>query len=278
MSVKALVDDAETKQITNSNFRSWILELKHAVYDAEDLLDKIATEALRRKMESQDQNAVEQSLINQAHILLLEVNCGREKAFQRPPATSMVDDSRVYGRDVEKEEILRLLNPQSLTETRIDVIPIVGMGGLGKTTLAQLIYNDSRVDDWFEIKAWVCVFEEFDAFNVTKTLLEEFTRGHDGSHSLNQLQIQIMEKLSGKKYLIVMDYVWNKNYVDWEELRIPFNYGAQNNKIIGTTCNESVASVMRFMRTVPTYRLEILSNDDCCKLFARHAFVVKQAP
>ncbi|KAE8669417.1 putative LRR and NB-ARC domains-containing disease resistance protein [Hibiscus syriacus] len=111
MSVKVLLDDAETKQITNPNVRSWILELKDAVYDAEDLLDEIATQALRRKMESHDQTtAVVQVtsffsslipfkdgmvsnlkeilgrleyLINQAHILRLEVNCGREKAFQR---------------------------------------------------------------------------------------------------------------------------------------------------------------------------------------------------
>ncbi|XP_039019428.1 putative disease resistance RPP13-like protein 1 [Hibiscus syriacus] len=297
MSVKALLDDAETKQITNSNVRSWIIELKHAVYDAEDLLDEIATEALRRKMESQDQTTVQQvtsfftslnpfkdgmvskldeilgrleSLINQAHILRLEVNCGREKSFQRPPATSLVDESGVYGRDGEKEEILRLLNPQNPTGNPIDVIPIVGMGGLGKTTLAQLIYNDSRVDDWFDIKAWVCVSEELDAFNVTETLLEEITRSRDDSQSLNQLQLKLKEKLSGKKFLFVLDDVWNEKYVDWEELRIPFNSGAQNSKIIVTTRSGIVASIMR---TLPTYRLEILSDDDCWKLFASHAFV-----
>ncbi|KAK8714260.1 hypothetical protein V6N13_149453 [Hibiscus sabdariffa] len=79
-------------------------------------------------------------VINQKHILGLKENCRAEKPFQRSPATSLVDESGVYGRDGEKEEILRLLNPQNPTENGIDVIPIVGMGGLGKTTLAQLIY------------------------------------------------------------------------------------------------------------------------------------------
>ncbi|KAK8714208.1 hypothetical protein V6N13_149402 [Hibiscus sabdariffa] len=304
MSVRAVLDDAETKMITNSNVRNWIFELKDAVYDAEDLLDEIATEALGRKLESQDQTATASTstvkqvtsfftslnpfkdgtvskleeilgrleyLINQTQILGLKVNCRAEKAFQRSPATSLVDDlSAVYGRDGEKEEILRLLNPQNPPEKRIDVIPIVGMGGLGKTTLAQLIYNDSRVDDWFQIKAWVCVSEEFDAFTVTKTLLQEITRSCVDGHSLNQLQLQLKEKLSEKRFLIVLDDVWNENYVDWEELRIPFHYGAENSKIIVTTRSETVASIVR---TVPTYCLETLSNDDCWKVFARHAFV-----
>ncbi|KAE8686823.1 Gibberellin-regulated family protein [Hibiscus syriacus] len=297
ISVKALLDDAEKKQITNSYVRSWIVKLKDAVYDAEDLLDEIATEALRRKMESHDQTTMKkvisffpsrnpfkdgmvskldeilgrlESLINKAHILCLEVNCGREKSSQRPPAASLVDESGVYGRDGEKEEILRLLNAQNPTGNPIDVIPIVGMGGLGKTTLAQLIYNDSRVGDWFDLKAWVCVSEEFDAFHVTKTLLEEITRSSDDSQSLNQLQLKLKEKLSGKKFLFVLDDVWNEKYVDWAELRIPFYYGAQNSKIIVTTRNEGVAAIMR---TVPTYRLETLSDDDCWKLFASHAFV-----
>ncbi|KAL4353864.1 hypothetical protein GQ457_06G003310 [Hibiscus cannabinus] len=302
MSVKALLDDAETKQITNSNVRSWIDKLRDAVYDAEDLLDEIATEALRRKLESQDQTSTStvkqvtsffsslnpfkdgmvakleeilgrlEPLINQAHILRLEENCRVEKSVQRSASTSLVDDeSGVYGRDCEKEEILRLLNPQNPTENRVDVIPIVGMGGLGKTTLARLIYNDSRVDDWFEIKAWVCVSEEFDAFNVTKTLLEEISRSCAGSHSLNQLQLQLKEKLSGKKFLFVLDDVWNENYDVWDELRTPFSYGAHDSKIIVTTRSESVASIMR---TIPTYRLGTLSNDDCWKVFERHAFVI----
>ncbi|KAK8714292.1 hypothetical protein V6N13_149485 [Hibiscus sabdariffa] len=267
VSVKAVLDDAETKQITNSNVRSWIVELKDAVYDAEDLLDEIATEALRRKLESQDQTATStvkqvtsffyslnpfkdgmvakledilgrlEPLINQAHILRLEENRRVEKPVQRPASTSSVpEESGVYGRDGEKEEILRLLNPQNPTENGIDVIPIV----------------------------------EFDAFNVTKFLLGEITRSCVDSHSLNQLQLQLKEKLSGKKFLFVLDDVWNENYVDWEELKMPFNYGAQNSKIIVTTRNESVASIMR---TIPTYRLQTLSNDDCWKVFARHAFV-----
>ncbi|KAG4201754.1 hypothetical protein ERO13_A05G298300v2 [Gossypium hirsutum] len=253
MSVKAVLDDTENKQITNPNVKSWTDELKDAIYDAEDLLDEISTEALWNKIESEYQTtAMKQvrsffssfnpfndgmqskledilgrldNLLNQKQILGLKENFKGENAFQRTPATCLVDESD------------------------IDVIPIVGMGGLGKTTLAQLIYNDLRVDKWFHPKAWVCVSEEFDAFKLTKTILEEIKCRCDGSQNLNQLQLELKEQLSGKKYLVILDDVWNENYAVWEQLSIPFKFRAQNSKII------------------------TLSNDDCWKLFAKHAFV-----
>ncbi|TYJ36606.1 hypothetical protein E1A91_A05G318200v1 [Gossypium mustelinum] len=297
MSVKAVLDDAENKQITNPSVKSWTDELKDAVYDAEDLLDEISTEALRNKIESEYQTTAMKQvssffssfnpfkdgmqskqeeilgrldyLLNQKQILGLKENYKGEKAFQRTPATSLVDESDVCGRDDEKEEIMKLLDPQNLSENQIDVIPIVGMGGLGKTTFAQLIYNHPRVDKWFDRKAWVCVSEEFDAFKVTKTILEEIKCSSDGSENLNQLQRKLKKQLSGKKYLIILDDVWNKNYFHWKELASPCTSGAKNSKIIVTTRDENVAAIMR---NVPTYHLDVLSDDDCWKLFAKHAF------
>ncbi|TYH19131.1 hypothetical protein ES288_A05G328400v1 [Gossypium darwinii] len=283
MSVKAVLDDAENKQITNPNVKSWTDELKDAVYDAEDLLDEISTEALRNKIESKYQTtAMKQvrsffssfnpfndgmqskledilgrldNLLNQKQILGLKENFKGENAFQRTPATCLVDESDVCGRDDEKEEIMKLLDPQNLSENQIDVIPIVGMGGLGKTTLAQLIYNDPRVDKWFHPKAWVCVSEEFDAFKVAKTILEEIKCRCDGNQNLNQLQLKLKEQLSGKKYLIILD----------DSLQVPSLLGPR----IVTTRDKNVAAIMR---NVPTYHLDVLSADDCWKLFAKHAF------
>ncbi|MBA0624470.1 hypothetical protein Godav_009822, partial [Gossypium davidsonii] len=141
MSVKAVLDDAENKQIANPNVKSWTDELKDAVYDAEDLLDEISTEALRNKIESEcqttpmkqvssvfsslnlfkdgAQSKLEEilgrldNLLNQKQILGLKENSEGEKAFQRTPATSLVDESDVCGRDDEKEEIMKLLDPQN---------------------------------------------------------------------------------------------------------------------------------------------------------------------
>ncbi|XVE68910.1 hypothetical protein DITRI_Ditri09bG0107500 [Diplodiscus trichospermus] len=296
MLVNVVLDDAENKQIINPNVRSWIDELKDAVYDAEDLLDEIAAKALQSRMKLEDQTSVVQQagrilsslnpfkegmgskleeilgrleyLVNQKDILCLKESRA-EKIFQRTPATSLVDESSVYGRDDEKEAILKLLDPEYARENQMDVIPIVGMGGLGKTTLAQLIYNDERVKKWFDLKAWVCVSEEFDSFRVTKTILQEIILSVDADQNLNQLQLKLKDKLLGKKFLFVLDDVWNENYDDWVGLKSLFCFGAKNSKILVTTRNENVASIMS---TVPSYHLRTLSDDACWMLFAKHAF------
>ncbi|OMO87039.1 Disease resistance protein [Corchorus capsularis] len=296
MSVRAVVDDAEDKQITKPSVKDWLSELKDAVYDAEDFLDEIAYEALRTSLESEDQTTSTkvsrffsslnpfnkrimeskleeilkrlECLVSQKDILGLK-DCRAEKSFQRSPATSLVDESCVYGRVDEKEAIMEFLRPEYASGNQIDVIPIVGMGGVGKTTLAQLVYNDKRVDGWFDLKAWVCVSDEFDAFRVTETILQQITPGCDGSLDLNQLQLKLKEKLLGKKFLFILDDVWNENSVDWEALTSPFHFGAKSSKIVVTTRNDKVADIMR---TVPTYHLNVLSSEDCWHVFAKRAF------
>ncbi|XP_058226035.1 putative disease resistance RPP13-like protein 1 [Rhododendron vialii] len=144
------------------------------------------------------------------------------------------------------------------------------MGGVGKTTLAQAVYNDETVGEHFEMKAWVCVSEVFDIVGVTKTILESVTSETCHFNTLDQVQNQLKKALAGKKFLIVLDDVWNEKHGDWTSLKSPFNDGASGSKVIVTTRNRDVALMMAGIDKF--HPLKELSEDDCWSVFAQHAF------
>ncbi|XP_054815035.1 putative disease resistance protein At3g14460 [Prosopis cineraria] len=212
-------------------------------------------------------------LIEEKDVLRLQVGiCFRWSP--KTPTTSLVEESEAYGRDGDREAIVELLLSGNSSDEKIRVIPIVGMGGVGKSTLAQLVYNDERVKTVFELKAWVCVSEEFDVVRVTKLILEAIGLGGHGTNDLNSLQLKLKEMLYGRKFLIVLDDVWNENYDEWCHLKRPFQYGAQASRIVVTTRSQRVASIMQ---TVESYKLKYLSDEDCWNLFAKHAYGYKNS-
>ncbi|XP_057513816.1 putative disease resistance RPP13-like protein 1 isoform X2 [Actinidia eriantha] len=164
---------------------------------------------------------------------------------------------------------MELLLSDQVSNTKFGVVPIVGMGGVGKTTLAQMVYNDETVEKHFNIKAWVCVSDNFDIMRVTKAILESVTSRTYDFKELDQVQVQLKRGLAGKKFLIVLDDVWNKNHGDWSKLKSPLIDGAQGSKVIVTTRDRDVAGMVG---TVKYHHLKQLSDDDCWFVFSQHAF------
>ncbi|KDO40973.1 hypothetical protein CISIN_1g042037mg, partial [Citrus sinensis] len=213
-----------------------------------------------------------QDIVTQKDSLGLNVSSAErsKKDIQRLPTTSLVNEAKVYGRETEKKEIVELLlKDDSRNDGGFSVIPIIGMGGLGKTTLAQLVYNDKQVQDHFDLKAWTCVSDDFDVIRLTKSILNCIATDQNlDNHDLNLLQEKLKKQLFGKKFLLVLDDVWNDNYNDWVDLSLPFEAGAEGSKIVVTTRNQEVAKIMS---PDQAYELKNLSTEDCLLVFAQHS-------
>lgn len=194
----------------------------------------------------------------------------RASTWERPPTTSLINEA-VQGRDKERKDIVDLLLKDEAGESNFGVLPIVGIGGTGKTTLAQLVCKDEGIMKHFDPIAWVCISEESDVVKISEAILRALS--HNPSTDLNDFN-KVQQTLGGiltrKKFLLVLDDVWNINHDEqWNTLQTPFKYGEKGSRIIITTRDANVARTMKAYDA--RYTLQPLSDDDCWSLFVKHA-------
>lgn len=299
--IQALLEDAEEKQLKDRSVRYWLVKLKDVAYDMDELLDKYTAEVLKRKMEREAQSmqvcscfanicwhgllqfklrnrirAIRErfdKIARERESLGLQIldRTNQLQVTERPQTSSLVDDINVVGRETDKEKIIKILLADAGSTPNVSVLPIVGMGGLGKTTLAQLVYNDHRVKEHFQLRIWVCVSEIFDEMKLTKETLESTTSGYScTTRNLNLLHEELVEKFKGKRFLLVLDDVWNEDPNKWYTYSNALRSGNRGSKIIVTTQNESVG---RIMGGVSPYKLKQLSDSECWTVFRNYAFL-----
>ena len=291
MDINAVIDDAEQKQFTNSMVRKWLHEVRDALYDAEDLLEEIDYEFSKSELKAEFQcSASKVSSIESKMIQLLDdleslldqklvqdfkissdVGSGLANSVlgKRNESSSLVTQEVIYGRDDDKKIILNWLTSDNGNHNQLSILCIlVGMGGMGKTTLAQHVYNDLIIEAKFAIKAWVCVSDEFDVFKLTKAILEGIHQSTDDSRNLEMVQGRLKESLTGRKFLLVLDDVWNEDRDQRKSLQTSLKYGAKGSKILVTTRNNEVVSTLESNNI---HQLEKLQENYSWQVFAKHA-------
>ena len=179
-----------------------------------------------------------------------------------------VDEPTVYGREDDSKRAMELLLSDECRGNDVSVIRIVAAAGVGKTTLAKLLYSNSTLCETFEIRAWVHVNGRFDVRMLQKAIIESLTGIFCRLTELVEIQEAVREELLGKRFFLVLDNVCNDDLSFWGSLLIPLSVGAKGSIIIATTRNEK-ADV--FMDTVHSYKLSRLSEGNCWSIFLQAA-------
>ncbi|XBI05257.1 hypothetical protein VPH35_133438 [Triticum aestivum] len=185
--------------------------------------------------------------------------------------TSNLVQRKIYGRAAEKKFIINLIREHK-SAAGVTVVPIVGIGGVGKTALAQVVYNDPAVGNQFDLRIWIWVSNMFDEVRLTREMLNFVSREiHQGLCSFAKLQEVLKSNIKSKRVLLVLDDVWDdRNDSRWDQLLAPFTSdGANNNLILMTTRKPSFA---KRRGTTEPIKLSALGKDDFYLLFKVCAF------
>ncbi|CDP15890.1 unnamed protein product [Coffea canephora] len=301
--MQALISDAKCKQSTRESTREavqlWLKRLQSIARDAEIVLDDFGYEVLRQKVENRKRDKVRNFFSSSNPISfrlemankIKNVRASLEEAYreanqigfhpaQLPMASAdhkqdrstdpFVDESQTVGRGDEVSEIVSMLISSDY-EKDLPVISIVGMGGQGKTTLAQMVLKNDSVVKHFDKTIWVCVSDDFKVERLLNEMLQSLERKSADTTNTEALVRKLQENLKGKSYLLVLDDVWNEDREKWDGMRrrLLAIGGGPGSKILATTRSDEVASAMQ---TSGLHHLDILSDDHSWMLFEKLAF------
>ncbi|XP_056161618.1 putative disease resistance protein RGA1 [Syzygium oleosum] len=156
-------------------------------------------------------------------------------------------------------------------QENVSILPIVGIGGLGKTALAQCVYNDNIVSKHFNLKMWVCVSDDFDIKKIVKNMIACAKTKEPTEVAMERLQSELRGEIDGKRYLLILDDVWNVERETWLSLKTLLLGGAGGSKILITTRLTSVAKITgtaspHLLKGLDeSASLELLMQMACCK-------------
>ena len=300
--IQAVLEDAEEMQVNNRQVRDWLMKLRDAVFDADDLLSEFSTYVLRQSVmggtkmtrkvriffSSTNQLAFGLKMAHKIKAMRERLNdiANDRNNFQlvghpletrvvtrgRDQTHSFVTEEEVVGREGDKKAIIDQLLDFDVEEN-VSFISIVGIGGLGKTTLAQYVYSDEKVKTYFELKMWVCVSDIFELKIIVEKIIASAIDKKLENFEMDQLQNKLRQNLNQKKYLLILDDVWNEDKESWCELKRLLMGGAKGSKVVVTTRTKLVAEITS---TISPYFLEGLSKSQSWLLLKQMAFKKEQ--
>ncbi|KAL9240056.1 hypothetical protein vseg_014317 [Gypsophila vaccaria] len=185
----------------------------------------------------------------------------------REHASSVEDSNGFVGRKDDERKLIDTLCVSFNEVSHLPMAAIVGIGGLGKTTLARRLYNHHEIDTQFGAsKVWICVSENFNITRLLNEMVEAVTSNKGDLSNKDGILRKLEEKLKGKKFFLVLDDVWNEDQELWDSLRESLQRigGLPGSVILITTRNKEVPNAAR---AIYLHQLEGLSEDESWDLF-----------
>ncbi|KAG8367038.1 hypothetical protein BUALT_Bualt16G0030900 [Buddleja alternifolia] len=249
--IRNVLDDAEKRGYKEKTVHHWLNKLENASYDIDDVVDAWNFSNLKLQIEGSDNFVVPKrkvcSCIPCSCLCFNKVTTrydiakkikgqkGRldmivkekdrynfivgwptddRRESDRVRSTSSIDESKIHGRQADKDILVsKLMREDDGGEGFAPrVVSIVGVGGIGKTTLAQLVYNNDRVIDCFKLRIWVCVSDVFDEVKIAKGIVEIVNKSSPILDELESLLKCVRDTISVEKFLLVLDDVWNEDF------------------------------------------------------------------
>ncbi|PIA42511.1 hypothetical protein AQUCO_02000161v1 [Aquilegia coerulea] len=306
-SMQAFLRDADEREESQEGVKAWVKQVRDIAYNTEDVLDEFmffaAQQSKRRGfigLLQRSANFVRRlkainRLVDQMHDIkakIIDIAQRRQRynfnilQLGSSPI-SMVDtwhdDLRGNAFFLNETDLVGIDNPRSELihllingESKLSVIAVVGMGGVGKTTLVKKVYDHPNLVEHFQHHAWVTVSNSFKVEELLRDmLLQLFTEimqplplGMEGMNATN-LKINLFEFLQQKRYVIIFDDIWDLQA--WEALKYVLPDCDCGSRIIVTTRNYSIASscVESYGHI---YNLRHLQDLEAWDLFCRKVF------
>uniref|UniRef100_A0A804Q9E3 Uncharacterized protein n=1 Tax=Zea mays TaxID=4577 RepID=A0A804Q9E3_MAIZE len=292
--LEGLLKNAESNSFGSdrANLRHWLGQIKSLAYDIEDIVDgyysskeqyegsnyaqkgsllcslsnpMLSKVSMVHKMKSKRELLqTRQNLPTQYHFIS---HINSVVNYDEKQTTSYRNcDIRIVGRGPDLEHLMYMLMQINLKE--LTIISIVGPVGLGKTTLAQLIFNDARAET-FRFRIWVHVsMGNVSLQKIGRDIVLQTTEKIEGNMQMQSIKNVVQDILNKYSCLIVLDSLWGKDEEVNELKQMLLTGRKTESKVIVTTHSSKVAELIS---TVPPYKLSLLSEDDCSAIFCQRA-------
>ncbi|KAD7117598.1 hypothetical protein E3N88_04866 [Mikania micrantha] len=295
--MKAFLKDSKEKRSEYEYVRELVRQIRDVAYEAEDTIDTFVVNAAMQKERStfgkifhaldyptklrsvaKDIESIKTKVkeiydTKRFGIEALYAGESSKKSSSSHKRKPVVEEDNVVGFDEEAKEVVSRLT--NITES-LEVVSVVGMGGLGKTTLAKKVYCDPDIEFHFTVRAWVYVSQDYNRKEVLFGILGSLVPSSDLNFSMNEEMIveEICKQLNGRRYLIVLDDVWTPDA--WNDLKKAFPNQDCGSRILLTSRNTDVALIAN--PDAHPHHLRFLNENESFELLCRKVFRKKSCP